>query len=226
MVGMGSLVSLMVLGCCALGGVSGDTSTSGIERAAAASDVNLEKLTEQFEVYVTSDAQDLNGFEQVINDKTRGIYKGDGYVNVTLAKDGGVIGFENKDAAPTYDPAVDEKVFELQVAPQEKQVIARDRYDNHYRYHPTGSGFFTGMLIGSMLSSQRSYYPRGSSYRPPANTRYQQPGYYNRARSSGRSSSFGRRNSGSRSTGGSFRGGSSYGGGRSGGRSGGFGSGK
>ncbi len=208
-VGIGSMVSLMVLGCCAFGAISGG-SGSNVGSAAAVANVDLEKLTKSFEKNVSGDSKDLNAFKKDVNDKSKGIYTGKDPVDVTMIKDGGVVGYVNKDTEPDYDATKDEKVFELQVAPEEKNVVAKDRYDNHYRYRPTGSGFFTGYLIGSMLTNQRSYYG-GRTYRAPTGVSYKKPGYYNRMKSSSRSSSF---RSGSRS---------SY---RSGSRSGGFGSGK
>lgn len=211
-VGIGSLVSLMVIGCCAFGAINGDK--ANVSSGAAASNVNLEKLTKEFEKDVSAGSKDLTTFEASVNDKTKGIYKGTDHVDVEMIKDGGVVGFVNKDTEPTYDATKDEKVFEMQVAAEEKNVVAKDRHNNHYRYRPSGSGFFTGYMVGSMLRSQRSYYPAGRSYRSPSGVSYKKPGYYNRMKSSGRSSSF---RSGSRST---------SSGSRSGSRSGGFGSGK
>lgn len=207
--GIASMVVLMVVGCCAVGAMS--DKGSGSYSGAAAANIDLEKLTKEFEKHATGDTKDLSAFEQAVNDKNNKIYTGTGHVDVDLKKDGGVVGFVNKDTDPTYDPVKDEKVFELQVAKEQQQVVANDRYNNHYRYRPTGSGFFTGYLIGSMLSNQRSYYPGGRYYSPPSNVNYKKPGYYNRMKSSGSRSSF---RSGSRSST------------RSGSRSGGFGFGK
>ncbi len=208
-VGIASMVSLMVFGCCAFGAISGDS--TGSYSAAAASNIDLEKLTKEFEKHVSGQTKDLQGFETAVNDKTKKIYTGTGHVDVDMKKDGGVIGYVNKDTDPKYDQTKDEKVFELQVAKEEQRVIAQDRHNNYYRYRPSGSGFFTGYLIGSMLSNQRSYYPNGRYYRSPTGVSYKKPGYYNRmksssssSRSSFRSGSRSSTRSGSRSGGFSF----------------------
>lgn len=219
-VGIAALFFLSTLGCCFGMGMLGKSErVSSISSSAAVSNVDLEKLTKEFEGYVSSGKTDINGFEAAVNDKSKGIYKGAGHVDVTMAKSGAVVGYVDKDANSTYDAAGDEKVFELNIDDKQKKVVANDRHDNYYRHSPMGSGFFTGLLIGNMLTGHRSYY-RGGSYSAPSSARYRQSGYYNRMRSS--SSSTRSTRSGSRA--GSR---SSFGSGtRSGSRSGGFGSGK
>ena len=207
-VGIASVVLFMIAGCCAF---LGSGSSEGDVSGAATANVDLEKLTKTFEAYVQAGRKDLNGFERDVNDKSKGIYTGTEPVKVTMVKSGAVLGYNNKDADPAYNPGSDTKVFELNINDKERQVVATDRHDNYYRYQPSYGGFFTGYLVGSMLSGHRGYYP-GGYYRAPAGARFQRSGYYNRMRSSAPRSS-------------GFRSGGSFGG-RSGGRSGGFGFGK
>lgn len=209
LVGIGSVVMLSVMACCAVGAFV-PNSNSSYNTSVASSQIDLEKLTKEFETYVSQGNQDINGFEKAVNDKTKKIYTGTGHVDVTQTKSGAVVGYVNKDTEPTFDKTKDEKLFELNVDEKQKQVVAHDRHDNYYRHRPSSSGFFTGLFIGNMMSSHRSYYP-GGYYSPPSSARYRSSGYYNRSRSyrSGSRSSY---SSGSRSR-------SSYG-------SGGFGSGK
>ena len=209
LVGIGSVVMLSVMACCAVGAFA-PSNNSSYNTSVASSKIDLEKLTKEFETYVSQGNQDINGFEKAVNDKTKKIYTGTGHVDVTQTKSGAVVGYVNKDTEPTFDKAKDEKLFELNVDEKKKQVVAHDRHDNYYRHRPSSSGFFTGLFIGNMMSSHRSYYP-GGYYSAPSSARYRSSGYYNRSRSyrSGSRSSY---SSGSRSR-------SSYG-------SGGFGSGK
>ena len=209
-VGIISIIMLSVVGCCTLGLVLGDSDSNVSSSAVASTQINLEKLTKAFEDYVNQGSKDLNQFEKTVNDKSKDIYDGPGHVDVTMGKSGAVIGYKNKNTEPTYEKDADEKVFELNVDKKDKRVVARDRHNHYYRHRPS-SGFFTGYLVGSMLSSQRSYYG-GRYYRAPSNVRYQRSGYYSRVRSGSRSRSF-RSGSRSRSS-------------RSGSRSGGFGFGK
>ena len=214
-VGIGAVVMLMIVGCCAVGATMGDKD-GGTTIGAASTQVDLEKLTKAFETYVGSGAKDINGFEKVINDKSKGIYKGTDKVDVTMEKSGAVVGYVDKDATPGYTEGKDTMVFTLQAEKDTNRVVARDRSNNYYGYRSNNSGLFTGLLIGSMLSRQRGYYG-GSYYRAPASARFRKSGYFSRSRSSfgKRSSSRGFRSS-SRSSFGS----------RSSSRSGGFSSGK
>ena len=216
LVGIGSVVMLSVMACCAVGAFMPNSSSSSYNTSVASSKIDLEKLTKEFESYVSQGNQDINGFEKAVNDKTKKIYTGTDHVDVTQTKSGSVVGYVNKDAEPTFDTTKDEKLFELNVDEKQKQVVAHDRHDNYYRHRPSSSGFFTGLFIGNMLSSHRSYYP-GGYYSPPSSARYHTSGYYNRARTSSSSSRSYRSGSKSSSYGSGSR--SSYG-------SGGFGSGK
>lgn len=215
LVGIGAVVLLSIVGCCTMTSLLGDSGSS-FSTVAASSEVDLEKLTKEFDTYVGSGKKDINGFEQVVNDKSKGIYHGTDHVDVTMADSGAVIGYVNKDTDPTYSKTADQEVFQMNVDEKEKRVVARDRHDHYYRHRPSSSGFFTGLLIGNMLTRHRGYYP-GGYYRAPSTARYRSSGYYNRMRSSSRSRS--------RSRSSSFRSGSrsTY---RSGSRSGGFGFGK
>lgn len=180
---------------------SSSTSNSSKYGAAAAAkaDVNLEKLTKAFEAYAKTGAQDVKGFEPIVNDKSRGIYNGKEKVEVSMSTTGEVIGFVDKDKDGAYKKDKDSKVFSIQAEKNKNNVVASDHHQNHYRYRPSGSGFFTGMLVGHMFTRQRAYY--GHHWTAPRTARYVKPGYYNRARSSYRSRSRSRSygSSGSRS---------------------------
>lgn len=224
-VGIGAAVLLMIAGCCAVSAVmnkGGDFNG----KASAKAEVDLEKLTKEFETYINANSQDVNGFEKVVNDKTKNIYKGKDHVSVTMQKSGEVIGYVNKDTEPTYESGKDELVFSLQAEKDKQRVVARDRYSNHYGYRPSSSGFFTGMLVGNMLTRQHSYYG-GRYWSAPSNASWRQSGYYNKMGSSSsrgfRSGSSSGYRSGSSS---SYRSGSYSSGSRSGFSSGGFSSGK
>ena len=193
---------LTALAACSLLAMGTGCDKKRATSVAASTDVNLEKLTKAFEDYVNQGSKDLNQFEKTVNDKSKDIYDGAGHVDVTLGKSGAVIGYKNKNTEPTYEKDADEKVFELNVDKKDKRVVARDSHNHYYRHRPSSSGFFTGMLVGNMLSSQRSYYG-GRYYRAPSNVNYQRSGYYSRVRSRSRSVRSGSR-SRSRSRSGGF----------------------
>ena len=220
-VGIGAVVMFMIVGCCTVSAIVGKK--SGNTTAVAKSDIDLEKLTKAFETYVSGGAKDINGFEKVVNDKSKGIYKGKDTVKVTMDNKGAVMGYVDKDNAPGYTKGKDEVVFTMQAEKDKKRVVAYDRHRNYYGHRSSSSGFFTGLLIGNMLTRQRGYY--GYYWRPPASARWRTTGYYNRMRSSyGRSRSY---RSGYRSSrSGSYRSSGYRSGYRSGSRSGGFSFGK
>ena len=115
LVGIGSVVMLSVMACCAVGAFVPSSSSSSYKTSVASSNVDLEKLTKEFETYVNAGNQDINGFEKAVNDKSKKIYPGTGHVDVTQTKSGAVLGYVNKDTEPTFDKLKDEKVFELNV---------------------------------------------------------------------------------------------------------------
>lgn len=206
-VGIGAVVAMSITLCCVFGAVMSPSSSSSASVAAA--EVDLEKLSKEFEKHASGGTADLAGFELAVNDTSKQIYHGTDYVDVELASSGGVVGFVDKDLDDKYTEASDKKVFELNIDEKEKKVVSNDSNNNYYRHRPSSSGFFTGMLIGNMLSNQRSYYP-GGYYRAPSSANWRTSGYHSRMRSSSSSSV----RSGSRSST------------RSGSRSGGFGFGK
>lgn len=222
-VGLGAIVAMSVLGCCALAAFTGNASSDTHVNVAGA-EVDLEKLTTAFETHVNAGSQDINAFETEVNDKAKGIYLGDEHVDVTMQSDGEVIGYLNKNTTPTYEKGEDSMVFSLQVEQEQKRVVAHDSGHRYYSYHPTGSGFFTGYLVGSMLNNQRTYYG-GNYYRAPTSANWVKPGYHTSLKSSYRSPSV-RSGSYGRSSGSSYGSGSSYSPSRSGYRSGGSGFGK
>ncbi len=221
--GVGAMFAMSIAACCAFGALSSNSSSDTHVNVAGA-EVDLEKLTKAFEAHVTANSQDLNGFEKVVNDKAQGIYLGDDPVSVTMQKDGEVVGFVNKNTETTYEKGTDALVFSLQVEQEKKRVVAHDSGQRYYAYHSPSSGFFTGYLIGSMLSNQRGYYG-GSYYRAPATANFVQPGYHNSLKSSYRSPSV-RSGSYGRSSGAKSWSSGSSSPSRSGYRSGGSGSGK
>jgi hypothetical protein len=245
LVGVGATVLALIVGAAMFAGslVTG-LGSSGPNVATAS--VNMEKLTEEFErAFKGSDKKDVKAFEAVVNDKSKGIYKGDEKATVVMEKSGEVVGFVDKNANGGYDLSSDDKLFSLQADKAKEEVVATDNHNRHYRHRPS-SGFFTGMLVGNMLSRQRGYY--GGRYWTAPRTNYVRPGYYSklrsqptgvssssRSRSRSRSSSWGstrRRSSSSSSKSskssswGSSNRSSSWGRSRSGSRSGGFSFGK
>jgi hypothetical protein len=183
LIGLGAICAMSVVGCLVFAALTGSSHTN-----VAGAEVDLEKLTTAFEASVTPTSQDLNGFEQAVNDKSKGIYIGEGHVDVAMQKDGEVVGFVNKNTEPTYEKGVDALVFSLQAEQEQQRVVATDSGQRHYSYRPSGSGFFTGYMIGSMLSNQRTVYgPTG--YRAPATANWVKPGYHTSLKSSYRSPS-------------------------------------
>lgn len=219
-VGIGSVVALMFAGCMIFAAL-GDSGSSFGGSAAASADINLEKLTAEFEEYVKQGKKDLNSFEKEVNNPAKDIYNGSEHVEVTMVDSGAVVGYLEKNNNSSYDEKKDEMVFKLHIAEEKKQVVAHDRHNNYYRHRPSYGGFFTGYLVGSMLSGHRSYY-RGGYYSPPSSARYRSSGYYSRMKSNSRSGGY-RSRSRSRSTRSGSRSGYRS---RSGSRSGGFGFGK
>jgi hypothetical protein len=70
LVGIGSVVMLSVMACCAVGAFV-PSSNSSYNTSVASSKIDLEKLTKEFETYVSQGNQDINGFEKAVNDKTK-----------------------------------------------------------------------------------------------------------------------------------------------------------
>jgi len=200
-VGIGAAVMFACVSCATFASFL-PSSNSNINGAARA-DVDLEKLTSAFEKYVSAGTDDIKKFEATVNDKSKGIYKGKDKVTVDFNSTGAVVGYVDKNADSAFQKTGDEKVFELNVHNEKKQVVAQDRYNNYYAHRPSSSGFFTGLLIGNMLTRQRSYYG-GGYWAPPRSANYVRSGYYNRSRGyssrstrSGSRSSYGRSRSGS-----------------------------
>ena len=158
-----------------------------------------------------------------------------------MEKSGEVVGFVDRNTNDAYDISSDDKLFSIQAEKDKEEVVATDNHNRHYRHRPS-SGFFTGYLVGSMLTRQRGYY--GGGYWTAPRSNYVRPGYYSKlrsqpkgisssSRSRSRSSSWGSsRRSSSSSSGskssswGSSNRSSSMGRSRSGSRSGGFSFGK
>ncbi len=243
-VGVGATVLALFVGAAMVVGSVAMRSSSGPNVATAS--VDMEKLTEEFErAFKVSGEKDVKAFEAVVNDKSKGVYKGDEKATVVMEKSGEVVGFVDRNTNGAYDISSDDKLFSLQADKEKEEIVATDNHNRHYRHRPS-SGFFTGMLIGSMLSRQRGYY--GGSYWTAPRSNYVRPGYYSKLRSqpkgvssSSRSRSSSRRrsssswgssrrssssSSSSTSSWGSSNRSSSTGRSRSGSRSGGFGFGK
>ena len=189
-VGMGALMMVGVLACCgffSLPSTSGPVTTSGSTSAAAA-DVDLEALTQAFKRHVEAGHKDLNAFEREVNKPE--IYKGTGTVRVTLDDKGQVLGYVDEDSQPGFDATRDRQVFALNVDPQEKRIVASDRYHRHYGL---GMGDVLGIyFLSRMISGQRGYYPAGR-WSAPRSGRWVTPGYYGRVRGSSPSSRSGSR---------------------------------
>ncbi len=171
-----ALVGVMILGC----------------SSKPASEINLEKLTKAFEATASTKVEgkpfDAEAFEAKINDPKEKIYQGKGKVEVELQDSGEVVGFKDTKANGIYDKVGDAKVFSIQADQDKKEVVAADEHSHHYRHRPA-SGFFTGYLIGSMLTRQRGYYG-GRYWSAPSNARYMSSGYYGKSvRSGSRTSS-------------------------------------
>ena len=238
-VGVGATVLALFVGAAMFVGTMAMGSSRGPNVATAS--VDMEKLTEEFErTFKGPNKKDVKAFEAVVNDKSKGIYKGDEKATVVMEKSGEVVGFVDQNTNGTYDISSDDKLFSIQAEKDKEEVVATDNNNRHYRHRPS-SGFFTGYLVGSMLSRQRGYY--GGGYWTAPRSNYVRPGYYSKLRSRptgissssrsssrSRSSSWGssRRSSSSSSSSswGSSNRSSSTGRSRSGSRSGGFGFGK
>ena len=210
LIGVGATAVLAMVVCCGLGtsiyntrSASQAFKSSGKHKAVAKSSVDLEKLTKAFETYVTPETKDINGFEKVVNDKSKGIYKGKDPVKVTMDTKGAVLGYVDKDNTPGYSKSQDTLVFTMQAEKDKKRIVAYDRHQNYYGHRSYRPGFFTGLLIGNMLTRQHGHY--GYHWRPPVSARWRTAGYYNRVNNTYRRSSYRRSGSSYRRSGSSYR---------------------
>ncbi len=79
----------------------------------------------------------------------------------SMAKSGAITGYADKDKNGVQDKS-DQLLFTVEMDEKGQRLIARDVQNNYYRdthygYHGSGmGGFFTGYLIGSMLTRQHS----------------------------------------------------------------------
>lgn len=170
MIGLASAVMIVVFVVIAL-------ATSGSAQAEE-SDVDLEALSKAYATYVKSDAKDLTGFENRVNQPD--IYTGTDRVSVAMDEKGTVVGFVEDNGQLGYQSS-DRLVFNLEAEQETKSIVANDR---HQRYYSHGAGdIFSIYLISRMMTSQRGYYG-GRTYRAPASARYVQSGYHQRLRAS------------------------------------------
>ena len=100
----------------------------------AAASVDMEKLTKEFELAFKGDGKkDVGAFAAVVNDKSKGIYKGDDPASVVMEKSGEVVGFVDRDADGKYDIA-DDKLFSIQAEKDKNELVATDNHNRHYRH--------------------------------------------------------------------------------------------
>lgn len=98
-------------------------------------------------------------------------------IGTSVQSDASFLGFEDKNANGTQESG-EKKLFTLEIDSENGRLIATDETGVSTYHHPRVGGFFTGMIIGNMLSRQRaagiapgsfnnrSATPR-SDYKPP-----------------------------------------------------------
>ncbi len=158
------LTALATLSCA----LDGGPGASG----AAAADVDLEEVLKLYKDFVKRDSRDLRSFEGDINAK--GLYKGQGRVEVREQKDGSIVGFVDRDRMSGYSPGSDMLVFKLEAERSSQRLVATDRYRRH-SYIGAGD-ILTMWWLSSMFRGQYGYY---GGY-PRYDYRYQRSGYYGR----------------------------------------------
>ncbi len=107
----------------------------------------------------------------------------------SMAKSGAITGYADKDKNGVQGGS-DQLLFTIEMDEKGERLIARDVQNNYYRdthygYHGSGmGGFFTGYLIGSMLTRQHSM---GYSPNRFSNMRMSPRNYHSAAMSKARS---------------------------------------
>jgi hypothetical protein len=99
-------------------------------------------------------------------------------VGVEMTVAGDILGFRDANSDGLRDSG-EKEIFKIQIDEENSRLIATDgTYYRDQRYRPTG-GFFTGYLIGSMLTRNRSYYSGArASARPDFKNRKMSPKNY------------------------------------------------
>jgi len=102
-------------------------------------------------------------------------------IGVAMTKAASFIGYSDKNANAVMEQG-DEQLFKIEIDNENRRLIATDMSGNATYTSFSSNGFFTGMLIGSLIDRQRSAgvaagsfndrkaAPR-SSYRPPSSAR-------------------------------------------------------
>ncbi len=109
-------------------------------------------------------------------------------VGVAFTGGGEIIGFQDPNGNNTQD-AGETKEFTVVIDPENSRLVASDNNGHHRPYGYRPGGFFTGYLIGSMLSRQGSFYSGANSGAKPTfrNTPMSSSDYHKGAVSSARS---------------------------------------
>lgn len=120
--------------------IAGETMNSFDARA---SDVNEENAMNEFSV--------LLGYD--LNDAQPPLY--DGYIGVAPQEDGSLLGFNDTDSDSTYDSGEDE-LFKVEVDTENNRLLASSEGVVQEGGGFSMGGLFMGMMLGNMLSRQRS----------------------------------------------------------------------
>lgn len=79
-------------------------------------------------------------------------------IGVVMLPDGTIQGFADRNSNGVKDGSAEKELFKVQLDQQRNRILASDT-SNRYREHSYGfspGGFFTGLLLGTMLNRQRA----------------------------------------------------------------------
>ena len=117
---------------------------------------NFEKIESHSKKYEESKLMELflSQFEDDLNQATPKLYAKN--IGVSLESNGSILGFSDDNYNGKYD-SKEQKLFSLEVDAENNRLLASEgERVREYRHRSHGGGFFTGMLIGSLLSRQRT----------------------------------------------------------------------
>ncbi len=137
---------------------AGEKKDEGKDDSGAAKNNQLAEVEESkanTEAFLTEFAKQLNDAKLI-----------DKPISVRFKTNGAIAGFVKVDGEAGGQK--EKELFEIQVDKEGNRLVASDKDGNHhrdrpYRYRP--GGFFTGYMLGSMLSRQNNYYS-GTRTRP------------------------------------------------------------
>jgi len=130
-----------------------------VETDGAAGRINLDDVQQAYRDAYSSETFDVEKFEKRVNE----IYEGDNVVLVQVERTADTVdisGWEDLNTDKTLDPNADDKLFTITQDLKDGGGYRTQGHGSNGYYHSSSpfNGFFTGLLIGNLLSGGRNTY--------------------------------------------------------------------